>query len=316
MTEATPPSGDQPTDAGASGTPAPAAPAAQSDAPPKPADTPAPPSADGQPAPTPDEPPAPDGTPKPTEFKLPDEHKDKPWASKVKSEADLYAQLDTLTALKGKKMIVPDLTTASEAEREEYFKLTRPANGIEGYSFGDAPIDPIIKDAVGQSLLKNGLTAFQANEVIKDYQAAEGKLLAAQYDPEAIKTTMTEAFGDKWETVVGATKNALNGIMTPEDGTLLDNLPNTYMALVYRTFGNVLQAVEKVRSAYGIKESTAHILAGSGAVQPTDVNAVREGLRAKIAGLHHKPHTNAEKAALQKQLADTYLNDPRIKKGA
>ena len=322
MSEATPPAA--PADTGAPATPASAAPAAPASLAPN---TPPPdankPAASAPPAKPGEEPPAsPSAEPKPGEqppaeppkageWKLPDEWKDKPWAAKIKSEADLYKQLDNLNTAVGKKIVVPDLNAATEAEREEYFKLTRPTAGVEAYQFGDS-IDPALKAGMGESLLKNGVPEFVANNIIKDYQAYEGKVLAAQYDPEAIKATMTATFGDKWEAVTGATKNALTKVMSPEDNQLIDNLPNAYIGLIYKTFGNVIKAVEKVRADYGIKESAAHILAGHAPTAPVDVNAQRAALRGELGKLSSRAHTEAEKQALINKINDTYKDDPRI----
>lgn len=317
MTEVNPPAAPA-ADTGQSATPgqpAAAAPSPEaSGAPPSPQVTPSPSPSGGDISPTPAPAPAPaaskDGDTPPA-FKLPDEWKDKPWASKIKSEADLYKQLDHLNTAVGKKMVVPDLDNASDAEREEYFKLTRPANGIEAYQFGDS-IDPDLKKGMGESLLKHGVSAHVANNIIKDYQAGEAKLLAAQYDPETIKTTMEASFGKDWEVVTGATRNALSKVMSPEDNALMDNLPNAYISLIYKTFGNVLKAVEKVRGDYGIKESAAHILAGSAPAAPLDVNAQRAALRGELGKLSSRPHTTAEKQAIINKINDTYKDDPRI----
>jgi hypothetical protein len=307
MTEATPPVDT--TDTGASATPAPAAAAAPSV---ETIPNPNPEPSTAATAPTEGETPATTTpTPEPVEYKLPDEWKDKPWASKIKSEADLYKQLDNLNTAVGKKIVVPDLATATDTEREEYFKLTRPANGVEAYQFGDT-VDPALKAGMGDSLLKNGVPEYVANNIIKDYQAYESQVLAEQYNPETIKETMTAAFGDKWESITGATKNALTKIMGPEDNQLMDNLPNTYISLIYKTFGNVLKAVETVRAEYGIKESAAHILAGTAPAQPTDINAIRANATAELAKLMTRPHTQAERQKWIDIRNETYKNDPRI----
>jgi hypothetical protein len=321
MTDATPPADNTPpADTGTPATPgqpaaaAPAStPASQPpDASPKPTPESSPSSKDTTSTQTKDESPAPVEPAKPGDWKLPDEWKDKPWASKIKSEADLYKQLDHLNTAVGKKMVVPDLEKATDAEREEYFKQTRPTDGT-AYQWGDKPIDPIVKDGMTESLMKNGVSAYQANNIIKDYQAAEGKLLAEAYNPDVMKQTMEAAFGKEWETVAGQTKQLLTGMMSAEDNALVDNLPNTYIALVYRALGNTVQAVNKVLQQYGVKESAAHVLAGSGTPPgQTDVNAIRAAKRAELSKLSSRPHTAQEKQKLITEINDTYKNDPRI----
>lgn len=319
MSEATPP-GNEP-DTGAPATPAtpaaPAAPASPATPPPdaKPPEG-TPPPKEGDPKP-PAPPAAKEGEPPPSdpakpatpEFKLPDEWKDKPWAAKIKSQDDLFKQLDHLNAAVGKKVIVPDLEKATDVEREEYYKLTRPANGVEAYQFGDKAVDPIVKDTMGKSLLDNGVSAFQANNIIKDYQAAEGKLLAEAFNPDGFKQTMEATFGADWEKLTGHTKNMLTGLMSPEDNALMDNLPNVYAGLVYRTLSEVVKA-------YGINESFAHITAPKGAPPAANLETVRANLRGELGKLTSRPHTADEKASLIKQINDTYKDDPRIARKA
>lgn len=289
-----------------SSTPAPAPntpPITPAPADPKPADpAPGDPPIDPKPSspPASDDPPkdpSSDPSPAPSEFKLPDEYKDKPWASKIKSMEDLYKQIDTLDALKGKKTIVPDLAKATEAEREEYYAQLRPPT-VEAYEFAPET-DPLIKGPIGDSLMKNGVSAVQANAIIKDYQAAEQKLMATMYDPAGIETSMKGVFGDDWKNVTGQTKNLLTGMMTPEDNALIDNLPNPYMAIIYKTLGNVVKA-------YGITESSAHVNADTSGHRAPDVASVRANLRAEINKLSQRPHKASEKQVLIDQLNDTY----------
>lgn len=286
-------------DTGAPATPAQPAAAAPTPAPAPAAVTPAPAPVTPAPAPAAAPPsPAPSPEPAPPPYKIPDAYKDKPWASKIKSEDDLFKQLDNLTTLVGKKMVVPDLAKATDAEKEEYFALTRPKD-VSEYQFGETT-DPMISKGMGESLMKNGLSAVQANAIIKDYQAAEQAFLVEQFKPEGIKAAMEPVFGKDWEKVTGHTKNMLTGIMTPEDSALIDNLPNTYMALIYRTLGNVVKA-------YGITEQSAHVKAPMAGTTPPDINTVRETLRNKIGALKHRQHTMEEKQTLINQLNDTYV---------
>lgn len=291
-------------DTGAPATPAPVAAAAPSPAPDKPPAVASPSPAPDPAAPAPSPAPAPDPN-APPPYKIPDAYKDKPWAAKIKSEEDLYKQIDNLTTLVGKKVVVPDLTKATEAEREEYYAQTRPKDVAE-YQFGETT-DPLISKGMGESLMKNGVSATQANAIIADYQTAEKALLAAQYAPEAYEATMKETFGPDYQKVIGFTKLALDGLMTSEDSKLIDNLPNVYLGLIHRTMGNVVKQ-------YGIKESAAHTETQKGNPTPPDVNVVRENLRAEMGKLIHKPHTQAELDAIKKKLNDTYINDPRLQK--
>lgn len=303
MTEATPPAASA--DTGAPATPASAAPAAPSaPATPAPAAPPSPepaPPAVPVPSPTPPAPePAPAAKPEAKDgLKIPDAYKDKGWMTKYKFESidDVFKVLDEAQSALGKKMIVPDLSKATDAEREDYFKQTRPAS-VDEYQFGEM-IDPTLKAGIADSLMKNGVSAVQANAIIKDYQAGEQALLAQQFSPDGMKEAMKTAFGDNWEQITGQSRNALKGVISEEDFKMLDNLPNVYIGLMYRAMGNVVQK-------YGIKETGAHTGADQGTPAPTDIAGVREGIRNEIRGLSMKPHTAEQKQALINKLNDTF----------
>lgn len=303
------PTGGSPAPAGGSGG-APAAPAPQTNVGGFPSNgTGDPQQVTGTPAPAAPDPAAPPGAGAPPPvttpegFKLPEKWLQKPWASKIKSEEDLYNQLDNLDKAVGKKTVMPDLAKATPEEREAFYALTRPKDAGE-YQFGETT-DKAISDVMGQSLMKNGITATQANEVIKDYQAAEAKMIETMYAPEGMEAAMKGAFGDDWKNVTGQTFNAIKGMLSPEDQKQLNSLPNPYIALVYRAIGTAVKA-------YGITETNnPHVNGGSGTPAVTDMNAVRQGIRDELGALTRRPHTADQKQALITKLNDTYKGDPR-----
>lgn len=279
--EATPPAaGATGADAGASATPAQAA--------------------AGAPSPTPSPAPSPSPTPaagEPQPYKIPDAYKDKPWAAKIKSEEDLYKQIDTLDALKGKKTVVPDFTKATPSELEQYYAQTRPENK-DAYQFADGT-DDAIKTGLSETLFKNGITAHQANAVIKDYQAMEAESMKGMFSAEGMYAELEKAFGAEWKETGGATAKILKANLSAEDAAMMDKLPNPFLGLVYRMANNLIKG-------YGITESGAHTGASAGAQQPGDINKVRESLRTEIAALSIKPHTAEDKQQLVDKLNATY----------
>lgn len=285
--------------------PAPAPPPADGNAPSTP---PAAPAEAPKPAEGGEAPKAPDAPKEPTEgkpdaFKIPDEYKDKGWAAKVKSLDDLFKQVDSLDALKGKKSLVPDLSKATEEEREAFYAQVRPKDKAE-YVF-DEDVTPEMKESVGELLYKNGVSATQANEIIKGYRGMEKQLMEAQFSKDGFEQTLKAAFGDDWAKVTGQTRQAIKGLMNASDQAQLDHLPNAYLGVIYRTLGNVVKA-------YGIKETdTAHFQDG-GSPAPSDVNAVRQSLRDQMTALSQRPYTEQEMQGLRDKLAETYKNDPRI----
>lgn len=296
-------------------TPAPAPDTAPNPAPtPSPAPSPAP--AAPTPTPTPAAPtpktgepePTPAPTPKPADaatFTIPDEFKDKPWASKVKSQDDLWKQLANTQELIGKKTVIPDLTKATPEEKEAFYAQLRPKSGEEYTFTPDVPIDPDMKTGVVDLLMKNGVSAVQGNEIIKGYQTIEAAKVAEMFHPDGFKKTMETAFGAEWEKVTGHTRNTIKGMMNADDQKMMDALPNPYLALIYRTLGNVVKA-------YGIKETDSAHLGPGGGPAPTDVAGQRQAIRDQIGSLQGRPHTEQEVMALRTKLADTYKNDPRL----
>lgn len=242
-----------------------------------------------------------------TEFKLPDEYKDKPWAAKVKSLDDLYKQIDTLDALKGKKMIVPNLKDATPEEREAFYSQLRGKDASE-YPIPDNkafPTLPETQGVVAKLFMDNGVAPVQAENIIKGYQELGAKQLAEQFNPDGFKKSMETAFGPEWEKTTGQVRNTIKGMMNADDQLALERLPNHILGTVYRTLGNTIKA-------FGVKETdTAHFGPG-GKVAPSDVVSVRQGLRDQLAALSMRPHTSVEQQGIIDQLNKTYENDPRL----
>lgn len=252
---------------------------------------------------------APDGQQQPSvDFKIPDAYKDKPWASKVKSIDDVYKQLDNLDSLAGKKAIIPDLKTATPEQKEAFYAQLRGKDANE-YVIPDNPAFPTTpetKTAVTEMFMKNGISPVQANEITKSYQEFGAKMMAEQFDPEGMKTQLTEAFGKDWEAITRQTRNTIKGMMTPADQAMLDKMPNNYLAPIYRTLGNVIQK-------YGIRETdAAHFTGAVGSAVAGDMVQQRALIRGELNKLGDQPHTIDQANALRQKLADTYKNDPRI----
>lgn len=252
------------------------------------------------------------------EFKLPDEYKDKPWAAKIKSQDDLYKQIDTLDALKGKKSIVPNLKDATPEEREAFYAQLRGKDAAE-YPIPDNKAFPTpegYQPVISKLFMDNGVSPIQAEAIIKGYQELGAKEIGKQFDPEGFKSSMLTAFGSDWEKTTGAVRNTIKSMMSPADQKTLDAIPNNLLGVVYRTLGNTIKAADETLKKYGATESFAHLQAPNGRVASTDLTSVRQGLRDQLAALSMRPHTAAEQSAIIDQLNKTYENDPRIQQSA
>lgn len=252
------------------------------------------------PAPTPDPaaPPAPDpAAPPPVEYKIPDAFKDKPWASKIKSEEDLWKQLDNTQGLLGKKNLYP-AADATPEQMDEYFSGLRPES-VEKYDFGENHPNPEFAKGVGELLFSAGISEHQAKKLIPAYQAMETAALEKATSADGFKEVMTKSFGEKYEGNVAAISKEIGQHASPEDQKIFEAMPNEYIGALYRMVANV-------QKAYGVTESGgAHTEKGGAPVQ-VDIAKERSRIRQEMFALETRPHTAAEKQALQNQLDDLY----------
>ncbi len=237
-------------------------------------------------------------------YKIPDAYKDKPWASKIKSDDELWKQVDNLQSAVGKKgVIVPDFKTATPEQIEEFVSTTRPASK-DVYKFAEGA-DKAFTDNVGDVLLKNGVSEYQGNKIIEGYQTLIQAKLADATSKEGFDAAMKARNFTPED--VGAVKNEVEARLKPEEYAALNKIPNEFLAPVY-------QLVRNMQKAYGAKENpNAHMGEQAGA-QPQDMNKVREGIDAELKALTGRMHTQAEKQALIDKRQATYVNDPRLAK--
>lgn len=230
------------------------------------------------------------------EFKLPDAFKDKPWASKIKSQDDLYKQLDNLQTAVGKKALYP-AADATPEEWDAYLAGMRPESA-EAYDFGAEPNEEFVA-AISPILLEAGISKHQAGKLIPAYQKFEQAVLEEQTSAEGFKAEMSKSFGDKYEANVAAIVKEHKQHLTPEDQAAMDKIPNAYLGLIYR----LTNAMQK---AYGANENGDAHTEKSGAPVGEDIGKVRSELRQKIAALETRPHSAAEKQKLVDDLQATY----------
>lgn len=249
------------------------------------------------PEPTASPSPTPAPSPAPTPYTIPEAYKEKPWASTIKSEEDLWKQLDGAQGLIGKKFLVPDFDKATPKEIEDYFAQGRPKDE-NAYTFSEETGDEEKKFYSGV-FSKYGLHPFVANQIIKDVQAQQKAQFEGMFDADTYKAEMEKSFGSSYEKATGAITKILDGNLNKEDKALLEKLPNSMLALVYR-------AVDNITKAYGVSETSA--AAGKGAApSQEDKMALRKDIRKQITELSKNPwHTVEQKNELLKKLEATY----------
>lgn len=266
-------------DTAASGTPAPSAPSAPAAPPSTPNADPAAPAAPPAPGTDPAAPQA------PTEYKIPEAFKDKPWASKIKSDEDLWKALDGAQTLIGKKHAPIDPTKATPQQLEEYKAAHRPAD-IAEYKFND-DVPEEERQAIGKMLYDEGIPAWQANKIIENYTAMEAAQVAKLYDKDEYMAVMKESFGDEHLKTVGRVQRALDKLLSPEDKSALEHTPNVYLATIYRAVNTILEK-------YGVEDTGAGGGTPPGQQEPTDVAAESSAILKQIQALEANPHHSAE----------------------
>lgn len=238
-------------------------------------------------------------------YKVPDAYKEKPWASKIKSDEDLWKQVDNLQTAVGKKgMIVPDFKTATPEAIEEFLSVTRPADKSV-YKFGEG-VDAEFTGEVGDIFLKTGISEYQGNKVIEAYQKLEDARVEKATSADGFKSAMTKSFGDKFEGDVKSVTDEFTKRMSPEDKQMLEGIPNDYLGMIYRL-------TRSIQKAYGATENGSAHLGDQGAPGGQDLTAVRNGIRNEISALGSRMHTAEEKQTLINKLQATY-NTPTQRK--
>lgn len=223
---------------------------------------------------SPETPPA-DGKPaEPKPWQVPEAYKDKPWAAKVKSEEDLYKQIDNLTGLVGKKTVALDYTTATPEEITAHHKALAPADAAD-YKFDTIEgIDVERMDKVAPILQKAGLTVNQAQTVASEYAKFENSILAEATSADGFKDQMTKSFGEKYEGAVASVVALHKAHLSPEDAKLMDAMPNEYLGGVYRLTQKMAEAhkaeVTALKKQYGAEENgDAHLNRGGNVPEQT-----------------------------------------------
>lgn len=282
---------DAPAEGGGGGSAAPEGEAPTDNTPPTDGGAETPPSDNPTPPKEGEAPPAEDPKPADSEFKLPEEYKDKPWAAKVKSEEDLYKQIDNLTTLAGKKNAYPS-DDATPEEWDKYFEGLRPESK-DSYDFGENNQMPEQAEAFQDMLFEANISGKQAEKLIPKFQAWQKNLVDQETSEAGFEEIMTGKFGEKYDGVVKTVSKSLEAHTSEETQNLLNGMPNKYLGAMY-------EAMDSFLKAYGANEGGDSKHTGNGGTPPEgkSFEEKRDAITAKLNTLVQKPHTAQEKQAL------------------
>lgn len=251
-----------------------------------------------------------------TKFELPEAYREKAHFKNFKSHEDVYKALDGAQELIGKKTIGPiDYATATPEQIAEYHSKTAPADK-SAYKFGEGA-DPEFSGAIADVFQKNGISAYQGEQIIKSVQEITGKIAdasgKADTDPKVYNDLMIKQFGDK-EKAGAAGKFLDNEIygkhFSEEERKALNNLPSKSLALVDQAVFKTSQAYETriaaILKEHGVTESGVQTSGGEGK-NTVDIAAQRKAQRAEIRKIESNPHhTHDEISAAKAKLAKMY----------
>lgn len=260
---------------------------------------------------TPVEPVAPSEPSTPSEpqpIKVPDEYKEHGWAKKeFKTQDDLFKEIAELQTIKGKKQVPFDYENATDNEKAEYLKSTRPEN-IDAYNWGEeGTFSDSDKEFFGNMLLEAGIEPYRANKMIEASIKQRESIKNEMFSVDGQKEVLKESFqgeGD-WEKKAGEVGASLKQNLNEADQKLLESVPNNILGLIYRLQNNTTKA-------YGIKEGQDRGQGTNPQISGASLEAKRSEIRNKIDSLKYKQGSYKEVAALNKELAATYTNDPRL----
>ena len=211
-----------------------------------------------------------------TEFQVPEEYREKGWASKIKSEDDVYKQLDNLDSLAGKKTSVPDFATATDAEKEEYFSRTRPED-INSYEVPEKFTEADGK-AYREAFSKRGILPAVAKDLLSDLVAHGEGISNTARSEEGFKEVMQGLFGEDYvEESKGASK-LLQSHLSAENKVVFENMDNKSVGLVY-------QVAKDFMREYGASERSAPLAGGEGGIaQITEADIVAKMVEIQNVG--------------------------------
>lgn len=244
------------------------------------------------------------------EFALPDEYKDKPWASKITSNEDLYKQVDNLTGLVGKKTIQPlDYEAASEEEIAAHHASTAPENGAEGYVWDEGSM-PEFTGPMGNALAKAGINAHQQAILSEEFQSIASELsanhLEANTSSEDYLSIAKESFGDGFEETLGNVENSIKENSNDTDKGLFDALDNNTRSAVDRLVNSInTKAEERVAAIlkeHGVAETGAQINGANGSPNTASAFEQRAAIRKEMNEIDGSMGAGPRLAELQSQL--------------
>lgn len=245
-------------------------------------------------------------------FTIPDQYRyntddagqrtEKSWVSKVKSEADLYKQMDNLTALAGKKRTAPDFENATPQEIEEFLSLTRPQEKSAYDGLFPEGSNEALKAKITDVFHAQGIHPKIGKAIADAYIEIEQAEMQKRFSADGLKEIFKGMFGNEFEQKSGETINFTKELLSEADREYIDKkMPNETLGVFYRF-------AKSVMDKFGVKEGTKAGEGGEGRAGITgdDLRKQADDVRKQLREISQRQHTQAEKAELTKKLQNIY----------
>lgn len=234
------------------------------------------------------------------DFKIPDEYADRGWAKKVKSEGDLYKQLDELDKLAGKKQLSVDDFDATNSEHVNSVLDKMKPESVESYEVPEY-MDDATKDLATNALFEAGVPAEAANKALNQVAEQLKQQDVDNFSKEGLENVLKEQFGDKYEQRFGQLQKEVREVLDDKQVEMIESMPNQVIGLLFSSFDKLVQA-------HGARDGTspAGNNEGSGALTKEAAASQITEVRKQLQELSRRPHTQEQKSGLVKRLQELH----------
>jgi hypothetical protein len=211
-------------------------------------------------------------------FFVPDEYKEAGWTQNIKNYDDLWKMNANAQNLIGRKTIGVPADDATDAEINEFYTKTRPAD------LNDYGLDEDDSKDFAQLFYDNGLSKRQVSNLVAGIQKVYETQQAELVSQEGFDAEMKARFGDGAQKTAESVANLIKREASEEDKAVLEALPNNAIGALYGV-------VSKIMTRYAVKDTDTGV-AGSGNVEKKEADW--EGYNKEAQKLTSRPHTMAD----------------------
>ena len=211
-------------------------------------------------------------------FFVPDEYKEAGWTQNIKSYDDLWKMNANAQNLIGRKTIGVPSEDATDAEINEFYAKTRPAD------INDYGLDEDDSKDFAQLFYDNGLSKRQVGNLVAGIQKVFEDQQAELVSQEGFDAEMKSRFGDNAKQTAQSVANLIKREANDKDKAALEALPNNAVGALYGVINNIM-------TRYAIKDTDTGV-AGKGNVGKKEPDWA--GYNTEAQKLSSRPHTMAD----------------------